>query len=285
MGRPRGVPGGVPREQRNALGNRVHWHRMSAIRVAIGGAWLRRPWSEVVLPLPRFPRTSAPPAGSVPSSPPVVRPWRTAARVLVAALVMYGLLWLTGVLGILGATLVARQSQPAGVRMEGINHFVAVDDEVLRGSAPGDRGYRALARRGVTTVVDLRAEELSHRQLSAPGRAGLRLVRLPVRDGQTPTPRQVERFLATVEQAGGRVFVHCGAGVGRSGSMSAAYLVRTGQESPAGATFRNLAVGPPSLEQIYYAWHLRRDASAQPPLVVRAVSRALDAPRRLWSSW
>jgi protein tyrosine phosphatase (PTP) superfamily phosphohydrolase (DUF442 family) len=167
--------------------------------------------------------------------------------------------------------------------MEGINHFVAVDGQVWRGSAPGARGYRALADRGVTTVVDLRAEDLTERQVSAPREAGLTLVRLPVRDGQTPTESQVERFLAVVRGAEGRVFVHCGAGVGRSGAMSAAYLVRTGQESPAGAVHRNLAVGPPSIEQIYYAVNLRRDGSAQPPLAVRAVSRALDAPRRIWS--
>lgn len=210
--------------------------------------------------------------------------WRVTAKAVLAAFVLYGLLWLTGVLGTLGATYVARQSYPAGVRMNGINHFVAVDERVWRGSAPGAAGYRALAARGVTTVVDLRAEDLGRREIEEPGRAGLRLVRLPVRDGQTPTEGQVDRFLEVVRETRGHVYVHCGAGVGRSGSMSAAYLVRTGQETPVGAVRRNLAVGPPSLEQIYYALTLRRDDSDQPPLAVRAVSRALDAPRRIWSS-
>ncbi|WP_435839803.1 hypothetical protein [Streptomyces canus] len=32
--------------------------------------------------------------------------------------------------------------------------------------------------------------------------------------------------------------------------MAAAYLVKTGEQSPASAVRRNLAVGPPSIEQI-----------------------------------
>ncbi|WP_406215152.1 hypothetical protein [Streptomyces canus] len=44
------------------------------------------------------------------------------------------------------------------------------------------------------------------------------------------------------------MFVHCGAGVGRTGTMAAAYLVKTGEQSS--AVRRNLAVGPPSIEQI-----------------------------------
>ncbi|WP_181387587.1 protein-tyrosine phosphatase family protein [Streptomyces sp. Act143] len=81
---------------------------------------------------------------------------------------------------------------------------------------------------GITTVVDLRAEDLSAAQLAEPGRAGLDVVRLPARDGQTPTPGQVRTFLDTVARASGPVFVRCGAGVGRTGTMAAAYLVQTG---------------------------------------------------------
>ncbi|MGW2228907.1 hypothetical protein [Streptomyces formicae] len=70
---------------------------------------------------------------------------------------------------------------------------------------------------------------------------------------------------------------------GAPGRWPAAYLVRTGEESPAHATLRNLAVGPPSIEQIFYALSLGRHHARQPPLPVVAVSRLVDAPRRMWS--
>ena len=140
-----------------------------------------------------------------------------------------------------------------------------------------------MARLGFTTVVDLRAEDLSAAQLAAPRRAGLDVVRLPIRDGQTPKPEQVRRFLDVVAKSSGPVFVHCGAGVGRTGTMAAAYLVQSGEQSSAAAVRRNLAVGPPSIEQIYYGLSLGRQEAEQPPLAVVAVSRLVDAPRRMWS--
>ena len=80
----------------------------------------------------------------------------------------------------------------------------------------------------------------------------------------------------------GKVFVHCGAGVGRTGSMVASYLVATGKASPREALEKNLAVGPPSLEQVSYVARLDGDFDRPNPGLV-AVSRFLDAPRRIWS--
>jgi protein-tyrosine phosphatase len=158
---------------------------------------------------------------------------------------------------------------------------MAVDDTLWRGSAPGPAGYRELADRGVTTVVDLRAEDLTAHQLGLPGEAGLDLVRLPIRDGQTPTPEQVDRLVEIVRSADGPVFVHCGAGVGRTGSITSAYLLATGQADNREALVRTLAAGPPSVEQVYYVLTADRDDAGRPPAAVQAVSRLLDAPRRI----
>ncbi|MBO7941350.1 dual specificity protein phosphatase family protein [Streptomyces sp. S9] len=224
-----------------------------------------------------------------PSSSPVPRRRplpRRAMRVLIALVIGYAVLWAAGAGGILALSYWARQETPApaGTRtVQGIHNFQPVDTEgrLWRGAAPSPAGYRALAGLGFTTVVDLRAEDLSAHQLGGPGKAGLDVVRLPIRDGQTPKPAQVQRLLATVAAAEGKVFVHCGAGVGRTGTMAAAYLVRTGEKSPSTAVRRNLAVGPPSIEQIYYGLRLGKSEAEQPPLPVVAVSRLVDAPRRM----
>jgi uncharacterized protein (TIGR01244 family) len=165
----------------------------------------------------------------------------------------------------------------------GVGNLVAVDDRVWRGAAPGRAGYESLARAGVTTVVDLRAEDDAAELDDAARAAGLTVVHLPVRDGQLPSADQITRFEQIVSGSPGTVFLHCGAGVGRTGAMAAAHLVGNGDTSALTALARNLAVGPPSLEQMLFVADLGRSGADRPPAALVAVSRVLDAPRRLWS--
>jgi protein-tyrosine phosphatase len=102
-----------------------------------------------------------------------------------------------------------------------------------------------------------------------------------MRDGQAPTDPQVQKFLTVMRNADGRVYIHCGAGVGRTGTMAASYLVLTGKASAIEAVQRNLAVGPPSLEQIAFAASLEAGEEASDVTPLTMVSRVLDAPRRL----
>ncbi|HSA52384.1 MAG TPA: dual specificity protein phosphatase family protein [Yinghuangia sp.] len=204
---------------------------------------------------------------------------------MIAALA-YGVIWLFAFLGMLGAHAWASSHTTGGSgrSVAGMNHVKQVDERLWRGSAPGTDGYRALAAMGVRTVVDLRAEDMSAADLARPSQAGLDLVRIPIRDGQTPTDAQVEKFMEAVRNSDGPVYVHCGAGVGRTGSVTAAYMVRTGEASATEAARQTLAVGPPSVEQVYYVLHADKDSNEQPPLVIQIISRILDAPRRIKST-
>ena len=184
---------------------------------------------------------------------------------------------------IAGASVWARSTTPApaGPDVSGVGNFRVVDARLWRGAAPSFRGYESLAAAGAGTVIDLRAEENIHIDEDRLHWLGLERVAIPIRDGQTPTPAEIRQFMAAVAASQGPVFVHCGAGVGRTGTMVAAYLVANGQSDEWTAMRRNLAVGPPSLEQLAFVAGL--DDGDRPGTVLTAVSRILDAPRRIWS--
>lgn len=192
-----------------------------------------------------------------------------------------------GNLSILGFSLWAQATSPmteVATDVPGVEHLVAVDRHLWRGSAPSRDGYAALAAAGVTTVVDLRAEEDVHVDERLLADLGIDLERIPIRDGQAPSAAKVRRFIDVAEESDGRVFVHCGAGVGRAGTMAAAWLVHTGSSGGLDAVRRNLAIGPPSLEQLAFVRDLD-DGPDKPSAPLVAVSRFLDAPRRLWSRY
>lgn len=162
-----------------------------------------------------------------------------------------------------------------------ITNFRQVDERVYRGAAPSGDGLADLRRLGVTTVVDVRAET-DHTAAERAAAAGMAWFHLPIRDGQLPDEGQVEEFLRIVEDASAPVFLHCGAGVGRTGAMSAVYLNATGQTDGTEALRQNLAVGPPSLEQIVFSVRTADGEYRRPGPGVTALSRVLDGPRRIW---
>ena len=163
-----------------------------------------------------------------------------------------------------------------------ITNFERIDDRVFRGAAPGERGLRELADLGVTTVVDLRAEADVRVDQALLDELGLERHHLAIRDGQLPNETQTAEFLRIVEESDGPVFLHCGAGVGRTGAMTAFYLNATDQADGTAAVKRILAVGPPSLEQITFAMTTDGGDYDRPGIAVTAISRVLDGPRRIW---
>jgi protein-tyrosine phosphatase len=213
-------------------------------------------------------------------------PWRMLGRVLRTGLLLLVAFLVVGNLVITAAwQLESRRTGSAGSpHVAGVSNLRMVDEHVWRSAAPAARGYDDLARAGVRTIVDLRAEDDIDVDLARLAALDIRHVSLPIRDGQVPSAMQVARFLRAVDESDGVTLVHCGAGVGRTGAMAAAYLVARGESTGRAAMQANLAVGPPSLEQLSFAARLD-DGVHRPPALIVGASRVLDAPRRLWSRY
>ena len=64
---------------------------------------------------------------------------------------------------------------------------------------------------------------------------GFRVKHIPVRDFEAPTLEQIEDFIAfavSVRSEGKKLVVHCEAGIGRTGTVLACYLVSKGYNAP-----------------------------------------------------
>lgn len=207
------------------------------------------------------------------------RPTRRAARGTLRTVVVLIAAVAIGNLAILGLSMWARSATTSvSLEVPGVDNGYVVDGRVWRGAAPTGDGYRQLVEAGVTTVVDLRSDSERGVAVDVLPELDVEVVRIPIRDGQLPTDVEVARFVEVVAESDGTVFVHCGAGVGRTGAMAAAYQAAVGGAGGLESVRRNLAVGPPSLEQIAFA----ASGGDRPGPVLTAVSRVLDSPRRIW---
>lgn len=121
---------------------------------------------------------------------------------------------------------------------------------VLGGMAAPSRSQdvTALAEQGVTALISL--SEYAESIGSAAQKHGMRWLHIPVEDFQAPEPGQIidaVRFIEEEIAKGGTVVVHCAAGLGRTGTILACYLVSQG-ETPEAAIQRVRAFRPGSVE-------------------------------------
>jgi atypical dual specificity phosphatase len=108
---------------------------------------------------------------------------------------------------------------------------------------------------GEPVVSRLREEHIQllvnlHERPDSP-QLGIQSVHLPVPDFTAPTQEQLEQGVAEITEArarGQRVAVHCGAGLGRTGTLLACYLVSAEGLSAHEAVARVRTARPGSIE-------------------------------------
>lgn len=103
-----------------------------------------------------------------------------------------------------------------------------VTPQLFLGGQHHRRGWRAMQARGITAIVNLRETKFSD---AAKGIGGERHLHLATVDNTPPTVADLMRGAALIGdeiQRGGKVYIHCGVGVGRAPTMAAAFLMSTG---------------------------------------------------------
>ena len=129
-------------------------------------------------------------------------------------------------------------------RMDDIPNFDVVSYNLLRGGQPNSRGLDWLSNYGVSVVVDLRGSDREN-QWDIPkcsalptqnnsGKDIMRLCYIPIEDFSTPTVGQVEEFINLADRIhaqGGVIFVHCKAGIGRTGTLIACWRIAKGEDT------------------------------------------------------
>ena len=143
----------------------------------------------------------------------------------------------------------------------------------LAGMARPSESREALARlreAGIGAVVSLTERPLPDRLIEE---SGLVYLHLPIANYAPPLPEQVERFIEFCREniaAGRAVAVHCLAGLGRTGTMLACYLVSQGMD-PYQAIDTIRASRPNSIETaeqeaaiVQYASKVRRHKTPPP---------------------
>lgn len=104
-----------------------------------------------------------------------------------------------------------------------IINFGQMDKRFFRGAQPLPDDYQSLKDFGIQTVIDLRNDPTDYEK-SAVEALGMKYVNIPMSGWKYPKAEYIEEFLKLVNDSEtGNFFVHCKAGIHRTGIVGAVY--------------------------------------------------------------
>jgi atypical dual specificity phosphatase len=133
-----------------------------------------------------------------------------------------------------GVEIVAGIGKKVTSASQGPKGFIWIVDGVLAGcpmpgvSSPISYDLGLIASIGVTYLITLTEEDLDQEELEV---SGLRNLHLPIYDRETPSLNQMHMLLFKMQKLiddGEVLAVHCLAGIGRTGTVLAAWMIKEG---------------------------------------------------------
>ena len=101
------------------------------------------------------------------------------------------------------------------------------EKKIYRGPRPCEDEIFDLKNKGVKSIVNLQREDTSRKELIES--LGMKFFHIPVIDHTAPTVEQIEEFISIAENEENLpLYVHCLAGLERTGTMVACYRIYTG---------------------------------------------------------
>lgn len=115
------------------------------------------------------------------------------------------------------------QTSPTAFPNITIGNFGQIDNGYYRGAQPVASDYKALKDLGINTIVDLRNDPTDYEKSSAEA-VGMKYVNIPMSGWKSPKDEDVNQFLNLLKDPStGTVYVHCKAGIHRTGITAAIY--------------------------------------------------------------
>ena len=104
-----------------------------------------------------------------------------------------------------------------------IGNFGQMDERFFRGAQPLQSDFQALKDLGITTIIDLRNDPTDYEK-GAVEALGMKYINIPMSGWKSPQQEDIDAFLKLVDEPDtGKFFVHCKAGIHRTGVIGAAY--------------------------------------------------------------